>query len=117
MRVLTQVGLAAKAGAYPRELSGGEQQRVAIARALMLEPPLLVADEPTGNLDSETAAHILGLLFGLARERGTTLVMATHSEDAARHASRRVVLHDGRIANDDLAKRVSLSDDTLGGRR
>ncbi len=94
------VGVEARLNLYPDRLSGGEQQRVAIARSLMLEPPLLLADEPTGNLDSETGGRVLELLFGAARERATTLVMATHSEEAARLASRRIVLHDGRIAAD-----------------
>jgi len=112
-RLAEAVEMSAHLGKYPERLSGGEQQRVAIARALLLEPPLLVADEPTGNLDSETAARVLDLLFGLARARGTTLLLATHSDEAARHAARRIVLHDGRIAED----RKTTIDDAVGGRR
>jgi putative ABC transport system ATP-binding protein len=85
---------------YPDRLSGGEQQRVAVARSLMLEPPLVLADEPTGNLDSDNGALVLELLFGLARERGATVILATHSEEAARLAARRIVLKDGRIFSD-----------------
>jgi putative ABC transport system ATP-binding protein len=94
------VGVAGRLTQYPDRLSGGEQQRIAIARGLMLDPPLLLADEPTGNLDSETGSQVLSLLFALARQRGMTLVMATHSEEAARLARRRIVLRDGRVASD-----------------
>ena len=97
MRVLTQVGLAAKAQAYPRELSGGEQQRVAIARALVNEPTVLLADEPTGNLDEDAAARILDLLEAVRTERGCTLVVVTHNREVARRAGRQVVLRRGLL--------------------
>ncbi len=99
-RLAEELGISAHMSALPERLSGGEQQRVAIARSLMLDPPLLMADEPTGNLDSETGAAVLDVLFRAARERGTTLVLATHSTDAASRAGRRLALHDGRIATD-----------------
>jgi putative ABC transport system ATP-binding protein len=97
---LEQVGLAARARGFPDRLSGGEQQRVALARALMLDPPVLLADEPTGNLDSATGARAMDLLWGLAGELGLTLVLATHSEALAARAQRRVELQDGRVVSD-----------------
>jgi putative ABC transport system ATP-binding protein len=98
-QVLARVGLAERAGHYPRQLSGGEQQRVAIARAFATEPKLLLADEPTGSLDNATGAQIMDLLFGLNRERGTTLVMVTHDESIAARCARRVSLYAGRIVD------------------
>ena len=98
-QVLGRVGLAERAGHYPRQLSGGEQQRVAIARAFATEPKLLLADEPTGSLDNATGAQIMDLLFGLNRERGTTLVMVTHDESIAARCARRVSLYAGRIVD------------------
>ena len=97
MRVLTQVGLAAKSRAYPPELSGGEQQRVAIARALINEPDLILADEPTGNLDSHTGEEIINLLCALRDEKQTTLIMATHDARVAARAPKIVELVDGQI--------------------
>jgi putative ABC transport system ATP-binding protein len=94
---LDEVGLREKAGSYPSELSGGEMQRVAIARALALEPQLLIADEPTGNLDSENGRRILELLDDLNRERGLTILLATHEEEAAAYASRALHIRDGRL--------------------
>jgi putative ABC transport system ATP-binding protein len=94
---LEAVGLEDKRLRYPSQLSGGEMQRVAIARALIHQPALLLADEPTGNLDSENGEKILSLLVALAREQHKTLIMATHSEEAARHADRIIRLRDGHV--------------------
>ena len=95
--LLSRVGLQGRLEHKPSELSGGEQQRVAIARALINEPELLLADEPTGNLDSHTGAEIIELLKSLRAERKTTLVIATHDEKVASHAQRVVQLVDGQI--------------------
>ena len=100
--LLAAIGLTERANSHPDRLSGGEQQRVAVARALLLEPALLLADEPTGNLDSQTGQQVLDLLWTLARERGTTLVIATHSPELARRADRRIALADGRMVEDRL---------------
>jgi putative ABC transport system ATP-binding protein len=97
--LLAEVGLSDRAHHYPVQLSGGEQQRVALARAVALSPKLLLADEPTGNLDSATGAQIIELLLALNRERGSTLVFVTHDPALARHAGRVVSLRDGRIVN------------------
>jgi len=100
MRVLTQVGLAAKAGAYPRELSGGEQQRVAIARALVNEPQVLLADEPTGNLDERATRGVFQLLRDI-NASGTAVVMATHDLELVRTAPYRVIeLQEGGVVYD-----------------
>ena len=98
--LLEQVGLRDRGDHYPVQLSGGEQQRVALARAVALEPPLLLADEPTGNLDSATGAAIIELLFALNRERGSTLVLVTHDPALAERADRVVALRDGRVVGD-----------------
>jgi putative ABC transport system ATP-binding protein len=98
--LLAGVGLADRGHHYPAQLSGGEQQRVAMARAMALDPPLLLADEPTGNLDSATGATIVDLLFALNRERGTTLLLVTHDAALADRAGRVVSLRDGRIAGE-----------------
>jgi putative ABC transport system ATP-binding protein len=94
---LADVGLEDRAGAYPYELSGGQMQRVAVARALANSPALLLADEPTGNLDSRTGAVVLELISRLVKERGVTAVMATHSAEAASYAERTLRLRDGRL--------------------
>lgn len=96
-RLLQSVGLAGRATHRPAELSGGEQQRVAIARALANSPGLLLADEPTGNLDSSTAAEILDLLQSLNRQQGKTLLLVTHDEQVARRAGRSIRLRDGKV--------------------
>ena len=107
MRVLTQVGLAAKAQAYPRELSGGEQQRVAIARAFANSPKILFADEPTGNLDNATGHRIFELLQSLNSDGGSTIVLVTHEVSLAARASRIIRLLDGAIAEDTGAQAVT----------
>jgi len=98
--LLAAVELAGRAGHLPRTLSVGERQRVAIARALANDPILLLADEPTGNLDSQSAAKVLGLFARLHQERGVTLMMVTHSLEVARHAQRVVSMRDGRVVSD-----------------
>ena len=98
--LLRSVGLGDRMDHYPVQLSGGEQQRVALARAMALDPPLLLADEPTGNLDSATGAAVVDLLFALNRERGTTLLLVTHDEALAHRADRVVSLRDGRVAGE-----------------
>jgi putative ABC transport system ATP-binding protein len=95
--LLRAVGLGERMGHRPAELSGGEQQRVAVARALMNRPGLVLADEPTGNLDSKTGESILDLLWRLREESGTTLVMVTHDEHVATRGERVLEIADGRI--------------------
>jgi putative ABC transport system ATP-binding protein len=95
--LLERVGLGPRQNHYSHQLSGGEQQRVAIARAFATEPRLLLADEPTGNLDTRTGAHIIDLLFALNEERNTTLVLVTHDSELASRCHRHVVLDAGRI--------------------
>jgi putative ABC transport system ATP-binding protein len=97
--LLDSVGLGRRADHLPSQLSGGEQQRVAIARALANEPRVLLADEPTGNLDSTTGEEIVGLLRGLSRDRGQTVVLITHDAEIASRAARVVRLRDGRLEN------------------
>jgi len=98
--LVAQVSLGPRGHARPPTLSGGELQRAAIARALILSPALVLADEPTGNLDSRAATQVLDLLDALARERGTTVVLVTHSREAAASAERVIALRDGRIESD-----------------
>jgi putative ABC transport system ATP-binding protein len=95
--MLAAVGLAERGHHYPTQLSGGEQQRVALARAFAPRPPVLLADEPTGNLDGATGARVLDTLAELRRQAGTTLVLVTHDPAVAARADRRVHLHDGRV--------------------
>ena len=96
--MLTRVGLAQRLGHYPKHLSGGEQQRVALARAFAVKPQLLLADEPTGNLDAATGAEVIDLMFEMNREAGTTLVLVTHDEALARRCGRMLRLAGGRLA-------------------
>ena len=99
--LLNSVGLADRMDHYPVQLSGGEQQRVALARAFVLRPPIVLADEPTGNLDTTNGAHVLELLLDLNRSEGTTLILVTHDPALAGYASRRIVLRDGLIVSDE----------------
>jgi putative ABC transport system ATP-binding protein len=100
--LLANVGLGDRMDHYPVQLSGGEQQRVALARAFILRPPIVLADEPTGNLDTTNGAHVLELLLNLNRMEGTTLVLVTHDPVLASYANRRIVLRDGMILSDEL---------------
>jgi putative ABC transport system ATP-binding protein len=97
--LLDEVGLSERGHHYPSQLSGGEQQRVAIARALANDPPLLLADEPTGNLDSATGRHIIELLLEINRSRGTTLVLVTHDPELAAVADAAIALKDGYVVS------------------
>lgn len=99
--LLRQVGLADRTDHYPVQLSGGEQQRVALARAFILRPPIVLADEPTGNLDTVNGAAVLELLLGLNKTEGTTLVLVTHDPVLATYADRRIVLRDGLVVADE----------------
>lgn len=100
--LLETVGLGDRRDHYPVQLSGGEQQRVALARAFLLEPPLLLADEPTGNLDSANGSQVLELLLSLNHSQGATLVLVTHDRELSSHADRRIILKDGNIVSDEL---------------
>ena len=104
---LEQVGLGHRLTHYPGQLSGGEQQRVALARAFAPEPDLLLADEPTGNLDGETGRTVIDLLFDLTTQQGTTLMLITHDPALAARCSRQVRLVDGRILDDDGVTEVA----------
>ena len=101
---LKAVGLEARIGHYPGQMSGGEQQRVALARAAATRPDILLADEPTGNLDGANGAAIMDLLFGLRDRHGSTLVLVTHAQDLANRCDRVVRLEDGRIVEDSARK-------------
>ena len=103
--LLKRVGLENRGLHYPVQLSGGEQQRVALARAFITQPPILLADEPTGNLDSVNGRHVLDLLLQLNREEKTTLVLVTHDRQLAEHADRIITLRDGCVLSDELAAR------------
>jgi putative ABC transport system ATP-binding protein len=100
--LLSSVGLGDRMDHYPVQLSGGEQQRVALARAFILRPPIVLADEPTGNLDTTNGAHVLELLLNLNRAEGTTLVLVTHDPVLATYANRRITLRDGLIIGDEI---------------
>jgi len=99
--LLSDVGLGARLDHFPAQLSGGEQQRVALARALAPEPKLLLADEPTGNLDGKTGRQVVELLFGLKRKSGATLVLVTHDERLAKECERTIRMADGKIVADE----------------
>ncbi len=99
--LLDEVGLSERRDHYPVQLSGGEQQRVALARAFMLAPPILMADEPTGNLDTTNGAHVLDLLLSMNQKEGTTLVLVTHDPQLAERANRRIHMRDGVIVSDE----------------
>ena len=101
--LLGEVGLGDRAEHYPVQLSGGEQQRVAVARAVTRRPPVLLADEPTGNLDSATGKQIIELILGLNRTLGSTLVLVTHDPALAAHADRLITLRDGRVVADEAS--------------
>lgn len=98
--LLNEVSLSHRARHYPHQLSGGEMQRAALSRALLLEPPVLLADEPTGNLDSHASEDVVALFQRLGREHGTTIVMVTHSREVAGAAQRLIEMRDGRILSD-----------------
>ena len=107
LRSLELVGLTSRANHYPSQLSGGQQQRVAIARALINEPQILLADEPTGNLDSKTSVEIMGV-FQKLNEQGITIVLVTHELDIARYCKRNLIMRDGRLVSDvQVAGRLS----------
>src|SRR5436853_7576818 len=106
--MLVRVGLAGRAAHRPDELSGGERQRIAIARALIFSPPLLLADEPTGNLDSATGKEILALLDDLHREFNTTLLLVTHNEMAAAYCDRILFLRDGSVVKEERVEQLSV---------
>ena len=111
-QLLAAVGLSERGHHYPVQLSGGEQQRVALARAFVARPPIVLADEPTGNLDTANGEHVLNLLLALNREQGTTLILVTHDPAIAQHASRIVTMRDGRVVSD--TTHDSASDNAAG---
>jgi putative ABC transport system ATP-binding protein len=110
---LDAVGLADRASHYPNQLSGGQQQRVAIARALVTRPSILLADEPTGNLDSRTSVEIMGIFQQLNRDRGITVLVITHEHDIAEYAARMLVFRDGLIVSDEPVARQRTADHEL----
>ena len=109
--LLDEVGLGERVDHYPVQLSGGEQQRVALARAFVVDPPIVMADEPTGNLDSTNGRLVLDLLLERNRSKGTTLVLVTHDAEIASRADRRIVLKDGRIVEDVAVRRAEAADE------
>jgi putative ABC transport system ATP-binding protein len=104
MKALETVGLGQRADHHPNQLSGGQQQRVAIARALVNQPALLLADEPTGNLDSQTSIEIMGV-FQKLNDQGITIVMVTHELDIASYTKRNIIMRDGKVLSDELVKK------------
>jgi putative ABC transport system ATP-binding protein len=105
MSLLDAVGLAARAHHTPNQLSGGQQQRVAIARALVNDPEVILADEPTGNLDSRTSIEIMGILHRLNRDKSITIIVITHEHDIAEYGDRTISFRDGRVVSDELVER------------
>jgi putative ABC transport system ATP-binding protein len=105
--LLEEVGLTGRSHHYPSQLSGGEQQRVALARALANDPPILLADEPTGNLDTSNGRHIMELVRKIHTDRRTTVVLVTHDAELAAMADSRLVLRDGRVVENTLGGRVA----------
>ena len=114
-RLLHEVGLDARVHHYPSQLSGGEQQRVALARALANTPKVLLADEPTGNLDSTNGQHVIELLFDVNRARETTLVLVTHDRELAAMADLQLMMRDGRVVERIVREGVEISGDETGG--
>jgi putative ABC transport system ATP-binding protein len=114
--LLAEVGLSDRGHHYPSQLSGGEQQRVALARALANEPPIIMADEPTGNLDSDNGRHVIDLLFALNRRRGTTLILVTHDRELAAFADAQITLRDGRIVSREDTPAVEIRAEASGYR-
>jgi putative ABC transport system ATP-binding protein len=112
LNALELVGLGARADHHPNQLSGGQQQRVAIARALVNQPTLLLADEPTGNLDTQTSIEIMGV-FQKLNDQGITIIMVTHELDIARYTKRMVILRDGKIVTDEAVRNRSVADQEL----
>ncbi|MDF1661282.1 MAG: ABC transporter ATP-binding protein [Planctomycetota bacterium] len=110
LHLLEQVGLSHRLTHTPSQLSGGEQQRVAIARALLLEPEILLCDEPTGNLDQETGEKILDLLFHLREQESRSYVIVTHDEEVAKRADRHVIMQDGKVISETLQERSKASE-------
>jgi putative ABC transport system ATP-binding protein len=106
-QLLRDVDLAARGHHYPSQLSGGEQQRIAIARAFACDPSILLADEPTGNLDSTNGRHVFGIMLEINRKRGTTLVLVTHEAELAALADRCISFRDGRIVDDSFSSSSS----------
>jgi putative ABC transport system ATP-binding protein len=113
MAALSAVGLADRAHHYPNQLSGGQQQRVAIARALINEPAILLADEPTGNLDTRTSIEVMGIFQKLNQERGITILLITHEPDIAEYGGRIIAFRDGRILRDEPVHTHRLAEDEL----
>lgn len=112
MKALEIVGLAKRFDHHPNQLSGGQQQRVAIARGLVNRPALLLADEPTGNLDSQTSIEIMGV-FQKLNEQGITIVMVTHELDIASYTKRNIIMRDGRVVTDETVKNRLIAEDEL----
>jgi putative ABC transport system ATP-binding protein len=113
LQALASVGLAERAGHHPNQLSGGQQQRVAIARALVNNPQIILADEPTGALDSHTSIEIMAIFQNLNRRQGITTIVVTHEPDIAAYANRNIYFRDGRIVRDEKIARPQQADQAL----